>query len=152
MTSANVTHYSVFRGTECIIKTTQSHLCINRIDAILRAVEKPEECRLLIVWPDENEVNQVVFNGNLTEHIAHIDARDFALDKTRRHYKIMKENGTWYCMGYESDIIGKTFVSPDGATAKILDIDNGIITLLEDGWKKYDIAREPFALNWKVVK
>jgi hypothetical protein len=114
MTSANVTNYYVYCNKEKVLNASQHHLCVNKIDEKLRAIENPEDCRLVIVWPDEHEVPHTQFDGPLSIHLANLDERDAKNQKTREDYRLMKENGTVAVLCRADEIVGKSFISPDG--------------------------------------
>jgi len=84
MTSANVTLYRVFRGIKLILDDSQNCMCINRIDDKLYAIEKPEECTISVVWPDENEVHQTQYYGSLEKYLRRKTMKKEAQEESMR--------------------------------------------------------------------
>lgn len=153
MTSANVTYYYVYRGKELILKTSQHCLCKDNVRWRLREIEKPEECKLICIWPDENEVDQEVFNGPLTKKLAQYDAEDARIKKTQAHYAEMKRRGTVACLCRANELEGKYFISDEGVKMKMTGtygIHKDIVLQNEIG--KMVLDKGTFGLNWTATE
>lgn len=150
MTSANVTYYYVYRGNELVLKTSQHCLCKDNVRWRLREIEKPEECKLKCIWPDENEVDQTVFDGPLTDKLAQWDAEDARIEETRRDYAEMKRRGTVACLCRAQEIVGKEFISDDGIKMKLTGTDRGKMVLQNEGAKMV-LDETTFGLGWKDI-
>jgi len=92
MTSANVTYYKVYRGDEKILEDRQNHLCKNWVDEKLYAIEKPDECRLVTIWPDEYECPHEN-EYNLGEYLAEKTKRDQEQKDSCRFFCFMRKRG-----------------------------------------------------------
>jgi hypothetical protein len=65
-TSANVTHYYVYRDGHLVGRFKQHHYCKDQIMSNLDEY-RPDD-RIEAVWPDEYEAPHVMFDGTVEEY------------------------------------------------------------------------------------
>lgn len=56
MTSANVTYFDIYQSGEFIKRHSQHHYCKSNRQQLLDYTP-PEDYQIMVVWPDENEVD-----------------------------------------------------------------------------------------------
>lgn len=70
MTSANVTYYTVtHKETGKRWNYSQHAYCRNRINENLNSHIPPSDFELIVTWPDEDEEEQVIFEGSLSDYL-----------------------------------------------------------------------------------
>lgn len=76
VTSANVTYFDIYDKQGDLIAThCQHHYCKNTISEKLNSYVPSEDFTICVRWPDEEEAEQILFEGSLFDY----------LHKTKRH-------------------------------------------------------------------
>lgn len=113
MTSANVTYYTVTdRNTHKTFKHSQNCMCKDRTKAFFAQFTDPKQFEILVSHPDEEECDQVLYEGNLAAYLSRntdkplcptcllplrrcIKAVDFADGSSPIHVLTLKVRAEW---------------------------------------------------------